>query len=415
MSESVPGSKKLDIPEYQVWVVESAHHQMVNDVSDDQDLQIDVSPIIAARSGGKLRRDILNNDLNVVYLLNSEHAKQASEWKAKNNPAYSVCHGAMYNVKWNVNRKPERVPAYDTCKQLHKSMPVAVGTTPSDSLLEFVGAHQMSEDDNTIQRSCRLLRADDLLYSYNYDAASRGKHYHVLGQQILSSRPSNQATLLSRHLHISPRAIPLGIIGPSAAPTASEEEKEKVAKGGHLKDLITNKVIDFSSARSHDWLHALNIRLDIDLTIWGIPDTNPLDKIVQDVGLLKSPSLIQETAKVLVKEFILLQSNADGSKVVPTGTLKPLYDDNAEIGYNARRDELEDTQPFFPLFLECEAEYAHIAYSLWSLEERATSPQGSALLSVSLAKLPTPSIKHPTIEYTIGVGNIAKKFDRAFD
>ena len=54
MSESVPGSKKLDIPEYQVWVVESAHQQMVNDVSDDQDLQIDVSPFIAARSGGKV-------------------------------------------------------------------------------------------------------------------------------------------------------------------------------------------------------------------------------------------------------------------------------------------------------------------------------------------------------------------------
>ena len=167
-------------------------------------------------------------------------------------------------------------------------------------------------------------------------------------------------------------------------------------------------VKNVQSARSHDWLHALNIQLNIDFTTWGKPDTNTLKKIVQDMSLLRSPSLIQETAKALMKEFILLQSNADGSKVVPTGTLKPLYNDNAEIGHNARPDEWEDTQPFSPLFSEWEAEYAHIDYSLWSLEERATSPQGSAQLSVSSAKLPTPSIKHPTIEYTIGVGDIAK-------
>ena len=78
---------------------------------------------------------------------------------------------------------------------------------------------------------------------------------------------------------------------------------------------------------------------------------------------MKLPSPIQETAKALAKDFILLQSDADGSKEVSTD-IKPLYHENAKIGHTTRRDKYGDTQPFFPLFLKWEAEYAYIDYSL---------------------------------------------------
>ena len=104
------------------------------------------------------------------------------------------------------------------------------------------------------------------------------------------------------------------------------------------------------SAGPHDLLRPSTVRVNADITTWGERDT--LGTIKNDVGMLKMRSHIQETAKVLVKEFIILESNDDGSRTIPTKTFKPLYHDDASTGRTARRDDWGDTQPFSPPFPE---------------------------------------------------------------
>lgn len=56
----------------------------------------------------------------------------------KRPPARVLCHGAMYDVKWNANKEPENVAADKASKWLNSAMPVAVGNTVLDALLSPV-------------------------------------------------------------------------------------------------------------------------------------------------------------------------------------------------------------------------------------------------------------------------------------
>ena len=52
--ESASNYETLAIPSYKAWVLESDYQQMVDRVSNDQDLQVDMSPFVAAPSGEKV-------------------------------------------------------------------------------------------------------------------------------------------------------------------------------------------------------------------------------------------------------------------------------------------------------------------------------------------------------------------------
>lgn len=391
-------------------------------------------------------------------------------WGEQKKSARTVCHGAMYGVKWNVTKAPENIPADKLCKQLQNSMPVAVGTTPLDSLLAYVRAHQKDEDDIAIKKVMKVIeniqkyllvqedttdgqeQADDLLYTYNYDAASGGKRFHVAGATD-AKKPTEKPTgkivdalallnqqqarldslnrmkqrlrwkLFARWWEHVTRGISDGegdklkkhcktevdaIMGEWKNLVNSEEEsieeqktimQQDATTTKKVKDLIDKKVIDISvhpsfysqrdptllvghiqSAWPSDWLRALEVRLNTDITTWQTRGELAPGTIRNDVGISKLPKDIQETATALVKEFIDLTPDRIGSQPVPANTIKPLYHYDPEIKGQSRRDEWGDTQPFFPLFLEWEAEYTHIDYSSWSLEQRSATVLGSAKL-----------------------------------
>lgn len=374
----------------------------------------------------------------------------------------------MYTVKWNVNSKPPKTPADELCRQLQQAMPVSVGTTPLDSLLAYVRVHQKDAHDADVKKVMQAIlsiqkyllvqedtvdgheQADDLLYNYNYDAASGGIQFHIAGA-IDEKKPAQKPDggVLGALAHVNREQYRLDSLSrlerrlrfkmfsrwwayvSRGIPSSDEEaNRQKLKCSADVKTIwqewqalkeaqktcseeqrnippemngyFQRKVIDatadanfylqrdptllvgnIQSAWPHDWLDALKVRLNVEVTAWSKRDH--LETIRQQVGIPKLPSKIQDTAAALVQEFIELSSDGDGSTTPPADTFKPLYHDDVKVGYVKRRDSWGDSQPFFPLFLEWEAEYSHIDYKSWSLDERSTTASGSAKLSYGIS------------------------------
>jgi hypothetical protein len=77
------------------------------------------------------------------------------KWLDNQTSTRSVCHGAIYDVDWNVERPPPTIPANECGKKLGDRMAVAVGTTPMETLLTFAGVHQ---DPGTLPNDIHGLR-----------------------------------------------------------------------------------------------------------------------------------------------------------------------------------------------------------------------------------------------------------------
>ncbi|KAE8381123.1 hypothetical protein BDV26DRAFT_289826 [Aspergillus bertholletiae] len=121
-----------------------------------------------------------------------------ADWLADKGLARSVCHGAMYNVVWNRNQRPDKIPANQASEHLLSSMPVTVGTTPIDSLLSYIDCHQHTGDETPDQQQLEndlhllepLLRAQDEkvdlhrvavdeVQNWNFARESGGSHWHL--------------------------------------------------------------------------------------------------------------------------------------------------------------------------------------------------------------------------------------------
>ncbi|MCJ1355361.1 MAG: hypothetical protein MMC33_005352 [Icmadophila ericetorum] len=161
-----------------------------------------------------------------------------------------------------------------------------------------------------------------------------------------------------------------------------------------------------------DFLDDLSIRLDFQLlqaapstdTRWGPYDTpNNTDGLVQTI-LAKLPISIQKAAASLLREFPLLHAGDVGQPTA--GTFAPLYHDHGAPDIVAAAATASATnpnsplpplpwrdrwngQPWFPLFVEWEAEYFHIPFEDWGLDER---------------KMPGPTGVHYWFRYGINDG-----------
>lgn len=126
-----------------------------------------------------------------------EIGQKFEKWLDSAVSTSTVCHGAMYDVKWNVEEKP-KVPADKYCDLLNSKLPLGVGTTPMDALITYAKAHQEfssgTEKDLEsllIQLEKHLLSRDDgveaqqqaldLLYNWNFIRSEGGKRYHFAG------------------------------------------------------------------------------------------------------------------------------------------------------------------------------------------------------------------------------------------
>lgn len=396
----------------------------------------------------------------------------------------------MYNVKWDVDKRPDNIPANKVAQHLYDDHPVAVGTTPLDALLAYAKASQKDEEDTAVKKVMEAIvnlqsyllvdedtvdgheRAGDLLYSFNFKNHPGGIRWHVASatdpakptarpddaviskleklnrEQIrLDSLYRTQERLrwkifaiwwkfVSRELEAGNVRGIASAPDTKAAVDAWKGEKQKleaawdqctgeiykmVNQDPQMADLIARNVISktvhpsfhtqndptllighIQSAWPHDWLESLLVRVNTDITTWDNRDSN--DAIHQAVGLGKLPSAIQDTAAALINEFVDLTNDtvktgmAKPEQQPNSKTLPPLYHD-IEPRSNAQRDQWNGTQPFFPLFMEWETEYAHIDYAQWSFKERALTKQGAQKLSYGIESSDPPLYNRPEWVY----------------
>ncbi|KAL2262121.1 hypothetical protein VTK26DRAFT_2419 [Humicola hyalothermophila] len=121
------------------------------------------------------------------------------QWLDSTGPMKFALHGEVLRVQWNADQAPTKIPANDAAHCLAGSMPVAVGTTPMDALLAYLGAHQETELERDLFALAPLLRAQndgvqaqrvatDELQSWGFSRQSGGVHWHFQGE-------AHQATL----------------------------------------------------------------------------------------------------------------------------------------------------------------------------------------------------------------------------
>jgi len=140
----------------------------------------------------------------------------------------------------------------------------------------------------------------------------------------------------------------------------------------------------------YDFLDPLAVRLGSQT----VPLSGELDKSWDDFVTKVLPSLpdcLQSAASGLVKEFAALlpvPGGASQSSLAESGGVAPLYHDQ---GWNPAadqdapwRDRWNGEQPCFPLFIEWEAEYTHIPFEHWSLEERAARQSSTKKLRAGI-------------------------------
>jgi hypothetical protein len=83
---------------------------------------------------------------------------------------------------------------------------------------------------------------------------------------------------------------------------------------------------------------------------------------------------LQDVAKRLMLEFFELhpvdplETFTPSVNVTDAGVVTPLYHDQGD-GKLGVRDNWQSTQPWFPLFLEWEAQYYHISFNKWQFEQ----------------------------------------------
>ncbi|KAH0538453.1 hypothetical protein FGG08_004951 [Glutinoglossum americanum] len=372
-------------------------------------------------------------DLNMTLNAQKEPPPDVTAWLNASESTQALCHGAMYNVEWNAEQKPKKMPADECSHMLNKGMPVAVGTTSMDSLLAYIEAHRQggSELEEDLYKLRVLLRAQDdgveaqraaadEVQNWNFSRASGGTYWHIPADpgdknivppseaEALALKNLNQAqdlldgtmrmlqqlrwnmfSLWWKYVSDVNHSNAISNIDSSALTTRLQKlnslatnqwDKIKALKeGGSFRRTPTQAVRpEFFQQRDPtllvagvnagwpwDFLELLKVRLDSQI-ISKTTSTDPLF----GVGCL--PAALRDAGASLVGEFMALRPGTS-LEIQPT-QFYPLYHDQGDPANNPKpedpwRDRWESTQPWFPLFLEWEAEYTHIPFDYWDVNQ----------------------------------------------
>ncbi|KAI0391891.1 hypothetical protein F5Y17DRAFT_385037 [Xylariaceae sp. FL0594] len=405
--------------------------------------QSDVAEDVLHKAAGAERRQRLAS----LSLLLSEGLSGSNSWLDDSGGARIVCHGALYDVRWDVRVKPP-TPADEWSNNLNQKQQVAVGTSPIDSILAYVSAHhgekpsdpkraetklirQLEEDifnltahlraqEDTSVESYR--RATDMLVHNNHVRTAGGRRYAfaVKAQDGKPTKPTdndrkalqelNGAQDLLDSTNRSIRAWQWQLFAlwfkanstsaASGKPTSSQVQEvhdylvslKQQAKSLSdrvvlCKDAIpgvmeavhpeyytqgdpTVMVGGVKSGWAHDFLEKTKVRLDTQLfTPTATGDDNKMTVDLGQINLEAMPD-IRNTIEKLLAEFCALSRNEDFC--TPDNNLPLYHDAGIELDKTAEgkplwRDRWNNRQPWFPLFMEWEAEYVHVPWKEWSL------------------------------------------------
>ncbi|KAM0426069.1 hypothetical protein ACHAPT_008700 [Fusarium lateritium] len=428
-----------------------------------------------------------------------KYPKQIADWfsGSKETPTRSICHGAMYEVQWDLNSAPKNVVADKFARLLAQKQPVAIGTTPMDAIMAYAGAHERVKgtDVGRIEAALKRLeaillsrddgveshmQATDMMYNWNYSRLDGGDRYYAAasGDQSNSKGDGNLAPEKKTKLSTLNRLCKLRDAAKRRlkqqqaaafsnwwlAVTEAKDPGKISGKVTAIKDTIAalekaivdaqreidalmlgkpapkhlldapaalsdpNKVKDFEpgvydpykqlrdptllvggvqSGWEVDYLLSLLVRLDCQVVRPAAADDPTWKSFFDNVVDAKMPPFMKESVKALLREFVILKSHRKDSEngllkpqsmLAERGLLRPVNfrpfgdgDPNKEqssqpdvvteiplyhdkLGRDvdekpAWRDQWNDTQPWFPLFLEWELEYTHVALDDWELTE----------------------------------------------
>ncbi|GKZ23915.1 hypothetical protein AbraIFM66951_009149 [Aspergillus brasiliensis] len=365
----------------------------------------------------------------------NEKEELIQDWLNSTKSEQSLCHGAMYGVnwasRWTESNRPT-VLADQAAQAMADSTksPVSLGTTPLDALLAYVASHA-GDTEQKLKQLGALLRAQnesiedrraglDEVQNYNFEKTTGGTRYVLRSNPNGAAQPPsceainrlqtlNQAQQLqdaiSRQLKQSQWNLfaiwwryltDLKRDSKTEKDSYTKQVDEAKAELAQLNTLYQNQLTavqtakdkvgdlkielkaatepDFTQQRDPtlfvgevkagwpiDYLDALQVRLGPQIADYNsqpIPDTYGLECVPDD---------LRGVATRLVNEFNHYASTADYRGILDTQTVPPLY-------HKDQRDQWQNTQPWFPLFLEWEAQYFHIPDDQWEMQDISTHP-----------------------------------------
>lgn len=400
----------------------------------------------------------------------SEKEKAFEIWLDNEKTTRAVCHGAMYEVQWDVTKKPDYVPADTFSTQLNTTMPLAVGTSPLDALTTFARAHtcvappEPPEDKEkvTIPKLEKWItalerhllarddgvetqnQASDMVYNWNYARTDGGQNWNASGldtsstssdkpggtpkeliktlrflngEQIFLDAVLRSMTRLRRDMfslwwRCVTDTVPDNANDPAYKAQVHALEERFNALEEQRKDCLKNlkTLLDTSGSKvkpgarpafyqqrdptllvggvksgwQHDYLDDLLVRIDEQVVRFKEEKGKvaPIWKEFDQALSGKLPEDLQPTIKSLVSEFLVFRPGEPQQPDLSAKdiTSPPLFheefsSDNPRPAITAEelkpqwRDRWNQSQPWFPLFLEWEIEYYHVPFEKWNLSE----------------------------------------------
>ena len=143
--------------------------------------------------------------------------------------------------------------------------------------------------------------------------------------------------------------------------------KSGLSEDFHQRKDPTLMVAGLESGWPKDFSENLQARLDKQI----VPKKDVSGPLPSDYGVGSLADNLSATRELLIQEFLELMTHKDPEEK-PTNAILPIYHDGVYKGKpaddNPWRDRWAVSQPWFPLYLEWEAEYVHVDFADWQLK-----------------------------------------------
>ncbi len=372
--------------------------------------------------------------VSVTRSIPPEDKSAIDSWLDTPGATRTLCHGAMYDVRWTRDAAPDHIPADDVAAHFASpdKTPFAVGTSPIDAVLAFLSHRNSSGHlEKGLLALQALLRSDedgvdaqmaaeDEIQASNYAHFDGGNHFFLpaesAGKNVgadpdetvqdgLRLQNSGQHLLdaINRRLQQLRWEMfawwwcQISDVDKKISTTADERDVRKVEK--EIKELVafaelikTSIVGTVKAPVKTGVMEGFHQRSDPTLVVGGVQSGWPtdfndvlqgrLENQVINSGIAvvpteacvdRVPKNLQDAAEGLVREFFSIKDTKAG---LPADRIPPLYHDGkrpkdpVDQDANPGRDRWSDSQPWFPLYVEWEAEYAHIDFDSWEMQPR---------------------------------------------
>ncbi|KAM0272280.1 hypothetical protein ACHAQH_008727 [Verticillium albo-atrum] len=388
------------------------------------------------------------------------------DWLSKPDASRTLCHGSMYDVIWKIDELPPKRPADALAKNMQK-WPLAVGTTPMDAVLTYIGNRDRTGDvEKQIWALQALLRAAedgvdaqiaaaDEAQAYNYAHLDGGDHFYLPaedGKQAgadppadlqLSLRQGNSAQVLLDATRRRLKQLRWDMFswwwklisdvdndegtratGQRTIHDVQDEINSLVDMMGPLQVFIDGVVAAIDKGIKKGVMEAFHQRSDPTLIIGGVEagwpkdfnreleariDSQTIDLTGPPTGDAYTKSMppdLKAAGDRLVEEFFSLK-DATAKK---DDRIIPLYHDKDQQGDDPAetdpwRDRWNESQSWFPLYVEWEAEYAHIPFQHWHLTQRPPRKDTTGKTTYTLKddiRMKDPSQQYNDLRYVSG-------------